>query len=60
MTVEIPKVPNFVRTSTGRVAVGEMTYAAILSLGKAWTRNLLANADKQRKEGLENFRPKAP
>lgn len=57
MTVDVPRVPNYVRTPGGRVAVGEMPEEDLRALAHAWTENLLANAERQRREGLEHFKP---
>lgn len=48
MSVEVPKPPNFVTTSAGKIPVSELTDDAITELGKAWTERLRERAAEQR------------
>lgn len=49
VTVRVPLVPNFVRIDDKEcLPVGELSDAALKLIASMWTRDLLANARKQR------------
>jgi hypothetical protein len=53
--IECPRVPNFVRLcgQDQGIPVGLFTDAELRNLGRQWTANLIANAERQRKNKAE-------
>lgn len=51
--IEIPLVPNYLRTTSGvgTYRVGDFTDAELTAVGREWTRKLIENAERQRKQG---------
>lgn len=50
MTLIVPRVPNFVFTSAGKISVGELSDEDLARVGERWTEALIDNAKRQRKE----------
>jgi hypothetical protein len=48
MSVVVPRVPNFLFTSDGKVPLSALTEDGLRELGAAWTEALVARADEQR------------
>jgi hypothetical protein len=47
--LEIPSIPNFVRTQTGEsIPIRELTDAQIETIGKAWAEEFLKKAQRAR------------
>ena len=59
MTIEVPKVPNFLRTSDGQtVPLCRVTDDGLRALATQWTKDLLARSQQQsenKKRGIENW-----
>jgi hypothetical protein len=48
MTIEVPKVPNFLRTSDGQsVPVNSVTNDGLRAIAEQWTLDLLARSKEQ-------------
>ncbi len=49
-SVQVPKVPNFLRYPGGTVRVGDIQDESLRRVADAWKEDLLARAAEQRKE----------
>lgn len=49
---KVPKAPNYVTSADDRLTlrVGDLTDESLRKIATAWTENLFANAERQRKE----------
>lgn len=48
MKVQVPLVPNFLRTASGTCPVSDFDDESLRAIGKAWTEDLIARAKEQR------------
>jgi hypothetical protein len=47
--VEMPKLPNFLRTPTGMIDVADVEMNDLRTLGHAWTEALIKHAEQRRR-----------
>lgn len=50
LSVIVPRVPNFLMTSDGKVPLSALTEEGLRELGEAWTDALIVRAAEQREE----------
>jgi hypothetical protein len=50
MSVAVPKVPNYIFTTEGRVPLSALTDEGLRELGAVWTEQLIQRANEQRKK----------
>ena len=48
--VEVPRVPNFLRTEATQLPLSAFTDDALREIGQDWTDNLIERAQKQRED----------
>lgn len=50
LEVQVPQIPNFLRTDYGTVPLSAITEGGLREIGAAWTEDLVKRAEEQCKQ----------